>query len=368
MAATTITYSAAGNHRVSAPLLAYDQAAAVTFSGLPAGTGRFARVTDATGQLALCEAVAVSNNVASLNLNTTAVDAIFRGRVRGSIIALVTVTDAAGQVMAVEAMLRAAAKPGTPAPAEISGQYLTQAQVEALLADYEPDLGAPSANGQILASTTGKVRSWVTAGAGDVVGPASAVAGNLAALDATGKILADSGSKPADFAAAGDLSGHIATHPAPTNRDARNEAADAAIQSHITGTGSPHTAAGVGAAALAALTAAGSRYRASGAGAVAEQKCAVALGNAGAGAWAPALTAGAGHTVTRTGIWEGITPSGLEIGEGCHGRISGAYATTTTGVLPAFAGALDDIAAAVVDFILYRTAGGYYMACWEVPA
>lgn len=39
-------------------------------------------------------------------------------------------------------------------------------------------------------------------GSGDVTGPASAVAGNLAALDATGKILSDSGSKPADFAPA----------------------------------------------------------------------------------------------------------------------------------------------------------------------
>ena len=39
-------------------------------------------------------------------------------------------------------------------------------------------------------------------GSGDVTGPASAIAGNLAALDATGKILSDSGSKPADFAPA----------------------------------------------------------------------------------------------------------------------------------------------------------------------
>ena len=40
-------------------------------------------------------------------------------------------------------------------------------------------------------------------GSGDVTGPASAVAGNLAALDATGKILSDSGYDPTDFAAAG---------------------------------------------------------------------------------------------------------------------------------------------------------------------
>ena len=41
------------------------------------------------------------------------------------------------------------------------------------------------------------------AGAGDVTGPASATAGHLAALDATGKVLSDSGYAPADFAAAG---------------------------------------------------------------------------------------------------------------------------------------------------------------------
>lgn len=40
------------------------------------------------------------------------------------------------------------------------------------------------------------------AGLGDVTGPAGAVAGNLAALDASGKVISDSGSKPADFAAA----------------------------------------------------------------------------------------------------------------------------------------------------------------------
>ena len=39
-------------------------------------------------------------------------------------------------------------------------------------------------------------------GGGDVTGPAGAVAGNLPALDATGKILSDSGSKPTDFAPA----------------------------------------------------------------------------------------------------------------------------------------------------------------------
>lgn len=37
-------------------------------------------------------------------------------------------------------------------------------------------------------------------GTGDVVGPAGATAGNFPVLDATGKVLADSGKKPADFA------------------------------------------------------------------------------------------------------------------------------------------------------------------------
>ena len=39
-------------------------------------------------------------------------------------------------------------------------------------------------------------------GTGDVTGPAGAVAGNLAALDITGKVLSDSGFKPSDFASA----------------------------------------------------------------------------------------------------------------------------------------------------------------------
>lgn len=46
--------------------------------------------------------------------------------------------------------------------------------------------------------------------------------------------------------AAGAVAAHALVHPAPTTRDSRNEAADAAIQSHVTGTGSPHTASGIG--------------------------------------------------------------------------------------------------------------------------
>lgn len=125
------------------------------------------------------------------------------------------------------------------------------------------------------------------------------------------------------------------------------------------------TAANVGAPALATLTAAGSRYRATAAGTVAEQKCLVALAEAGAGAWAPALTAGAHHTVTRSGIWSGITPSGLEIGEGCTVTITGAFATTTTGITADATDALADITAASVLLVIWREASGYRAVCWE---
>lgn len=53
--------------------------------------------------------------------------------------------------------------------------------------------------------------------------------------------------------AASTMTAHTDNHPAPTTRDVRNEAADAAIQTHITGTGSPHTAAGVGAESAGAV-------------------------------------------------------------------------------------------------------------------
>ena len=61
------------------------------------------------------------------------------------------------------------------------------------------------------------------------VGPASAVDGNLAAFDtATGKLLKDSGSKPADFAAAAHV--HTGVY----------EPANANIQAHIGSTSNPH--------------------------------------------------------------------------------------------------------------------------------
>lgn len=50
---------------------------------------------------------------------------------------------------------------------------------------------------------------------GDVTGPAGATAGNFPALDATGKVLSDSGKKPADFATAADgLLAQSAVQPA----------------------------------------------------------------------------------------------------------------------------------------------------------
>ena len=134
-----------------------------------------------------------------------------------------------------------------------------------------------------------------------------------------------------------------------------------------TGAANPHSGSEpTGTAVLESLgTTAGDRIRFSASGTPARQACLVALSEAGAGGWAPALTAGADHTVTRTGVLTGITPSGLEIGEGCSGTITGAYETTTTGVTADWSDALDDIAAASVGFVLWREAGGYRMICWE---
>lgn len=44
-----------------------------------------------------------------------------------------------------------------------------------------------------------KDNAWAEVVAGDVTGPATSTAGNLPVLDSTGKILSDSGTKPADF-------------------------------------------------------------------------------------------------------------------------------------------------------------------------
>src|SRR4030042_3315258 len=59
---------------------------------------------------------------------------------------------------------------------------------------------ALTANSDSKIATEKAVKAYADAmGGGDVIGPAGATAGNLAALDATGKILSDSGAKPADF-------------------------------------------------------------------------------------------------------------------------------------------------------------------------
>ena len=115
-------------------------------------------------------------------------------------------------------------------------------------------------------------------------------------------------------------------------------------------------------------TTAGDTLRWSASGVPERSPCLVALDEAGAGDWAPALTPGAFHTVVRSGIWTGITPSGLEIGEGCSGIITGLYEATTTGVIADGEGALTDIAAAIVVWTIQRRPNGYYMNCWEVSA
>ena len=78
------------------------------------------------------------------------------------------------------------------------------------------------------------------------------------------------------------------------------------------------------------------------------------------------LTSDAHHTVIRTGIWTNITPSGLEIGEGCSGVITGAYAVSgSAGVTADATGDLAAIAAASVGWVIWREAAGYRMVCWE---
>ena len=119
-----------------------------------------------------------------------------------------------------------------------------------------------------------------------------------------------------------------------------------------------------GALMKSVVTTAGDRIRATASATVERVPCTVALAEATAGGWSPALKAGAHHTVTRSGILTGITPSGLEIGEGCSGVITGAYATTTIGVTADVTGALADIAGASVGWVIWREASGYRMGCW----
>ena len=64
-----------------------------------------------------------------------------------------------------------------------------------------PEPAVEGASGDVLVTDGAGGRTWATPDAG-VTGPAGAVAGNLAALDATGKVLSDSGAKPSDFAPA----------------------------------------------------------------------------------------------------------------------------------------------------------------------
>jgi len=134
---------------------------------------------------------------------------------------------------------------------------------------------------------------------------------------------------------------------------------------HAVGQADVITPGAIGAVAASTGTAAGDRLRWTAGGTVERQPCLVDLGTAGAGSFAPTLKDGAHHTVTRTGIWTGITPSGLEIGEGCTGTITGAFATATTGVIADKAGDLDDIAAASVGWVIWREASGHRMVCWE---
>lgn len=102
-------------------------------------------------------------------------------------------------------------------------------------------------------SYTASTQTWgpSAAGSGDVTGPAGATSGNLASYaDATGKVLADSGSKPADFATAakgvtnGDSHNHAGGDGAQIDHTGLSNIgtnAHSVIDSHLGNTSNPHT-------------------------------------------------------------------------------------------------------------------------------
>jgi hypothetical protein len=174
--------------------------------------------------------------------------------------------------------------------------------------------------------------------------PSSVVAGAVTSVNGeVGAVVLDAADVSADPAgtASGLMTTHTAAHPIPTTRDARNEAADAAIQAHVTGMGSPHTAAGVGAPALNATG---------------------ALGNLGA---TPTFAAVDGTTYSATysaavTSWAGVT---LALGAGCViGPIPNTepWAVALTGLTAIETGALDDIAEPGVVLVLANLGGTIY--------
>jgi len=249
----------------------------------------------------------------------------------------------------------------------------TQAWVTAAIAVHTSDATAAHAASAISVAATPANYSAATAD----------VEAHLAGVDtALGTVapLSDTTPQALGVAAAGDgttASRHNHVHDMPDAADVGAEASGAvathaALTTGVHGVGAGTiaqiadiTAAQAAAIALAVGTTAGDRLGCTAAGVWVRQPCLVALPDAGAGAWAPALTPGAHHTVTRTGIWTGITPSGLEIGEDCGGTIAGAFGTTTTGVTADATGDLADIDLASVGWYIIREASGYRMTCWE---
>jgi hypothetical protein len=143
-------------------------------------------------------------------------------------------------------------------------------------------------------------------GSGDVTGPASAVAGNFPSLDATGKILSDSGSKAADFATAakfiagaGALTGPAA--PLTIGTAAASAVGDFATSSKfvagagaLTGPASPLT---IGTAAASAVgDFATSAKFVAGAGALTGPAAPLTIGTAAASAVGDFATAAQGST------------------------------------------------------------------------
>ena len=141
------------------------------------------------------------------------------------------------------------------------------------------------------------------------------------------------------------------------------EPANSNIQSHIGNTSNPHgvTAAQAGAPALSLISAAGVRFRGTAAGAVEGVLPTAALANL-TGAAAPALKDGQVMTGTVTGIVSGITPTGLEDGEGCVLKLANAslYAITISPMVEAWTGATSDRAAANTLWTVFRSGATYY--------
>jgi len=163
--------------------------------------------------------------------------------------------------------------------------------------------------------------------------------------------------------ASGLMTTHTTTHPAPTARDTRNEAADVGIQAHITGTGNPHTPAGVGAEAAGAVAAHSgltTGVHGVGAGTVAEIADIPALSTTVPEALGVAAV-GDGTTTARANHVH-VMPSAGDVGAENSGAV-GTHSDLTDGVHGVSGGTIAEIAditaaqAAAVPIAAFTAAG-----------